>query len=59
MKTPNPGSTAARLLGCVCPVIDNGHGRGFRGNPDVFVRMLACKVHAPTVVVVAPAVVVK
>lgn len=25
--TPNPGSLAARELGCTCPVLDNGHGR--------------------------------
>lgn len=25
---PKPGSDAAVLLGCTCPVIDNHHGRG-------------------------------
>jgi hypothetical protein len=25
---PNPGSDAALKLGCKCPVLDNGHGRG-------------------------------
>lgn len=25
---PNPGSKEASELGCICPVLDNGHGRG-------------------------------
>ena len=25
---PHPGSDAARERGCICPVLDNGHGRG-------------------------------
>ena len=25
---PNPGSDEAIALGCTCPVLDNGHGRG-------------------------------
>jgi hypothetical protein len=29
MTVPNPGSDAALDLGCKCPVLDNGHGRGF------------------------------
>lgn len=24
---PNPGSDAALLLGCLCPVLDNNHGK--------------------------------
>lgn len=26
--TPTPGSDAAVALGCTCPVLDNGRGRG-------------------------------
>lgn len=26
---PNPGSDEAIALGCKCPVLDNGHGKGF------------------------------
>lgn len=26
--SPNPGSDAALDMGCACPVLDNGHGRG-------------------------------
>lgn len=25
---PNPGSDAALEMGCKCPVLDNGHGKG-------------------------------
>lgn len=25
-KTPNPGSDEAGEMGCICPVLDNGHG---------------------------------
>lgn len=28
MTKPNPGSAEAIALGCKCPRIDNGHGRG-------------------------------
>lgn len=43
--TSNPGSEAARKAGCQCPVIDNGHGRGYRGQPGVFVYNAECPVH--------------
>lgn len=29
---PNPGSAEARAIGCICPVIDNHHGRGRGGD---------------------------
>lgn len=29
MKSLNPGSDEALERGCTCPVLDNGHGRGF------------------------------
>ena len=29
MKPPNPGSDEAIEMGCTCPVLDNGHGKGF------------------------------
>ena len=28
-QKPNPGSEEAVALGCLCPRIDNHHGRGF------------------------------
>jgi len=44
---PNPGSMEAQMKGCTCPVLDNGHGRGYYGQPNVFVYTVACPVHAP------------
>jgi hypothetical protein len=40
---PNPGSDAALDLGCTCPVLDNGHGRG----AGPFWITGGCPVHAP------------
>ncbi len=28
---PNPGSDVALDRGCLCPVLDNGHGHGAQG----------------------------
>jgi hypothetical protein len=50
---PNPGSNEALLLGCQCPVLDNGHGRGYLGGvkakdgSTVFVYNYGCPVHFP------------
>lgn len=44
-EEPNPGTDAALALGCTCPVIDNGYGRGYRGQPGVFVFNGNCPVH--------------
>ena len=47
-KVSNPGSDAARDLGCRCPVLDNAHGRGAWGSegPDaVFWISESCKLH--------------
>lgn len=44
---PSPGSHAAVVRGCLCPVIDNGHGRGYMGQPGVFVITEGCPLHAP------------
>jgi hypothetical protein len=42
---PNPGSDAAIVAGCTCPVIDNAYGRGDGcGN---FWYTDGCPVHAP------------
>lgn len=46
---PAPGSDAARLIGCKCPVIDNGHGRGSgrvddNGKPAYWINA-ECPVH--------------
>lgn len=44
---PNPGSDEAVARGCTCPVIDNAHGRGFRGSPWQFVMVAGCPLHMP------------
>lgn len=44
-KRPNPGSDEALALGCLCPVLDNGHGRGSMWGDDVFVFVVGCPVH--------------
>lgn len=33
-KVPNPGSDEAINRGCICAVLDNGHGRGFGPDPE-------------------------
>lgn len=43
--TPNPGSDAAIALGCTCPRMDNGRGRGYMGVAGLFVYLAACPVH--------------
>ena len=42
----NPGSKAAGLKGCTCPVWDNHNGQGYRGQPNVFVILEGCPLHA-------------
>ena len=45
---PNPGSSAALVRGCTCPVYDNAHGAG-RGKDEhgqtVYVMDLDCPLH--------------
>ena len=41
---PNPGSDEAIAQGCSCPVMDNGHGRGWQGGPG-FVISTGCPLH--------------
>lgn len=42
---PNPGSVAAGEMGCICPVLDNSHGRGYLCQPDRFVIREDCPLH--------------
>jgi hypothetical protein len=48
-NTPNPGTSEAIALGCECPVVDNHHGRGYRGDAATygFIKNTNCKVHPP------------
>ena len=48
---PNPGSDEALTVGCKCPVLDNAHGRGYRGGvkdehgETMFVMSTDCPLH--------------
>ncbi len=42
---PNPGSDEALDRGCECAVLDNAHGRGYRGQKGVFVITERCPLH--------------
>lgn len=52
-REPNPGTDDAVALGCRCPVIDNGRGRGYMGGAKdenggtLFVIVADCPLHAP------------
>ena len=41
----NPGSDEALDEGCLCPVIDNGHGRERFGDGEQYVIRLDCPLH--------------
>ena len=45
---PNPGSDEAVEQGCICPRIDNGHGKGImiKGKRDFWV-VVGCPLHCP------------
>lgn len=43
--TPNPGSGQAVDRGCLCPVIDNGHGR--QPTPWGWWITVGCPLHDP------------
>ncbi len=53
--TPKPGSKEATEQGCTCPVIDNGHGKGYMGGVKdkdgnvMFVINASCPVHGEEV----------
>jgi hypothetical protein len=40
-----PGSDKAQEAGCVCPVMDNGYGRGYMGVAGRYVINAMCKIH--------------
>ena len=44
-KPPKPGSRKAIQLGCICPVLDNAHGKGYHGMKNTFVYIEGCKIH--------------
>lgn len=42
---PSPGSDDAVDVFCTCPVLDNGHGRGYMGMPRIYVMQADCPLH--------------
>lgn len=53
--TPNPGSHEAIDRGCICAVLDNGHGKGaFDGIPDTFWITGGCPIHDPQEKILKP-----
>lgn len=49
-----PGSDEAIEAGCICPVMDNGHGRGYMGGmkdretgKTMYVVFTDCPIHTP------------
>jgi hypothetical protein len=52
MTIPNPGTEEAIKQGCICPVIDNHHGRGVLMGKDPkpqFWYTADCPVHDPKI----------
>lgn len=47
-ETPNPGSDAALAQGCLCPILDNEHGRGYMGQEGIFAMAVDCPLHGAT-----------
>lgn len=45
---PKPGSDHAHALGCKCPRMDNGYGRGYMGQAEIFVINETCPIHGTT-----------
>ena len=46
-KAPNPGSDEAIRQGCQCPILDNSHGRGYLGQPGLYVYSGDCELYRP------------
>jgi hypothetical protein len=42
---PNPGSKEAVILGCICPVLDNGRGNKELGRIRGFYITEGCPIH--------------
>lgn len=45
MSVPNPGSEEAIAQGCICPILDNGHGDDELGRIRGFWYTRGCPVH--------------
>ncbi len=44
-EIPTPGSSEAVVRGCRCAVLDNARGRGYMGQPGIFVVTGNCPLH--------------
>lgn len=42
---PNPGSDEAIEMGCICPVLDNCHGKGSMYGEGMFWTNTNCPIH--------------
>jgi len=47
-SSPSPGSDEAIEAGCKCPVLDNEHGQGYKGQKGIFVMVADCPLHGMT-----------
>jgi hypothetical protein len=50
----NPGGLEARKVGCICPVMDNGYGRGRNCVKGDFVIVCGCPVHDRKLIPIEP-----
>jgi len=49
-QVPNPGSQEAVKAGCICAVLDNARGKGYYGQPGMFVITGGCPLHDPALI---------
>ena len=42
---PKPGSDSAINQGCICPILDNGRGKGYMGQSGIFAVSQHCPLH--------------
>lgn len=45
-EEPSPGSLEAVKKGCLCPILDNHHGKGYKGIEGIFIYNGNCPLHA-------------
>jgi hypothetical protein len=45
-ESPNPGSREAQAEGCICPVLDNCHGKFAPWPPDGWYIVQGCPLHS-------------
>lgn len=45
-EEPSPGSPEAVKKGCLCPVLDNHNGKGYKGIEGIYIYNGSCPLHA-------------